>query len=405
MADYKYEARRRTGEVVKGAASAKNEALLSQKLKSQGLSLISAKKAPMSINLNMSFGGSASTKDLKIFARQFATMIDAGLPLVQCLEILGSQSENKWFGTKLLEIKSLVEGGSTFSDALAKFPKIFDELFVNLVAAGEIGGILDTIMKRLAEYIEKKERLQRRVKGAMTYPIVILMVTIVVVVVLLKFVIPTFETMFKDFGAEDALPYPTQVVIDISRGFGDHFITIIISAVALVVGFIAFRRNTKGRYILDRFTLMMPVIGPVVKKIAVARFTRTLGTLLSSGVPILEALQTVAKASGNTVIEKVILFARERISEGRNIAEPLGEANIFPGMVVQMVAVGEQTGALDVMCNKIADFYDEEVDVAISALTSLLEPMMMVFIAVIVGGMVIAMYLPIFNMADIVNQH
>ncbi|MDJ0761488.1 MAG: type II secretion system F family protein [Myxococcota bacterium] len=401
MAAYKYEAKKRSGEVVTGKMGAKDEAALVQKLKSQGLTLVSAKKVSLDLNINL--GGKATTKDLKAFTRQFATMIDAGLPLVQCLEILGSQAENKWFGDKLLEIKGLVEGGSTFSDALAKYPKIFDELFVNLVAAGEIGGILDTIMKRLAEYIEKKEALQRRIKGAMVYPIAILVITILVVVVLLKWVIPTFESMFVDFGAGDALPYPTQVVIGMSRGFGEYFIQIVVVAAAIIAGFTFFYRSKQGKQIMHRLYLVLPVIGPVVKKIAVARFTRTLGTLLSSGVPILEALNTVAKAAGNVIIEHAILFARERISEGRNISEPLGDANIFPGMVVQMIAVGEQTGALDVMCNKIADFYDEEVNVAVAALTSLLEPLMMVVIGGIVGGMVIAMYLPIFTMADTIQ--
>ncbi len=398
MATYKYEAKKRTGEAVKGTLSANSEEALAQKLRGQGLTLVAAKKSQLDFNINL--GGKATTGDLKAFTRQFATMIDAGLPLVQCLEILGSQSENKWFGGKLLEIKGLVEGGATFSDALAKYPKIFDELFVNLVAAGEIGGILDTIMKRLAEYIEKREGLQRKIKGALVYPIAILCVTILVVVILLKWVIPTFEEMFKDFGAGDALPMPTQIVINLSRGFGENFIWISIVAIGLVVGYTAFYRSKVGKFFMHRLFLILPVVGPVVRKIAVARFTRTLGTLLSSGVPILEALNTVAKAAGNVVIEKVILFARERISEGRNISEPLQEAKVFPGMVVQMIAVGEQTGALDVMCNKIADFYDEEVDVAVAALTSLLEPLMMVVIGGIVGGMVIAMYLPVFTMAD-----
>ncbi|MCP4606453.1 MAG: type II secretion system F family protein [Proteobacteria bacterium] len=400
MAEFKYEAKKRTGEVVKGTISAKNKDAVAQKLKSQGLTLVSTKKAPLSLDINI--GGKATTKDLKTFTRQFATMIDAGLPLVQCLEILGSQNENRWFGDKLLEIKGLVEGGATFSDALAKYPKIFDELFVNLVAAGEIGGILDTIMKRLAEYIEKREALQRRVKGALVYPIGILVVTILVVVILLKWVIPTFEKMFKDFGAADALPAPTQIVINMSRTFQEYWYIIIAVTIFTVISYTAFYRSKVGKEVMHRVFLVMPIIGPVVRKIAVARFTRTLGTLLSSGVPILEALNTVAKAAGNVVIEKVIMFARERISEGRNISEPLQESKVFPGMVVQMIAVGEQTGALDVMCNKIADFYDEEVDVAVAALTSLLEPMMMVVIGGVVGGMVIAMYLPIFSMAGTV---
>ncbi|MDD5309751.1 MAG: type II secretion system F family protein [Deltaproteobacteria bacterium] len=393
MAEVKNEARTRTGQEAGGKAGGQGGAAAAAKKKAGGLN----------VNINLKFGGRVKSKDLKTFTRQFATMIDAGLPLVQCLEILGSQSENKWFGVKLLEIKGIVEGGSTFSDALAKFPKIFDDLFVNLVAAGELGGILDTIMKRLADYIEKKERLARRVKGAMVYPAVILVVTVVVVTVLLKWVIPTFEKMFADFGAVDALPAPTKVVIGLSNGFQENFVFIFAAIIAIVVGYSAFYKSRPGKTFMHRLFLLMPVIGPVVRKTAVARFTRTLGTLLSSGVPILDALNTVAKAAGNVIIERAILFARERISEGRNMSEPLAEAKVFPGMVIQMIAVGEQTGSLDVMCNKIADFYEEEVDVAVAALTSMLEPLMMVVIGGLVGGMVIAMYLPIFSLAGTIK--
>ncbi len=398
MTEFKYEAKKRSGEVVRGTIDAANAENVNKRLKEQGLTPVSVKRAPIKLHINL--GGKATTKDLKTFTRQFATMIDAGLPLVQCLEILGSQSENQWFGQKLIEIKGHVEGGLTFSEALAKYPKIFDELFVSLIAAGELGGILDVIMRRLAEYIEKKEQLQRRVKGAMVYPIVILVVTLVVVVVLLKWVIPTFEEMFADFGAADSLPAPTQFVVSISRGFGDHFLEIMGGGAAIIVLFSVFYKSKFGTEFFHRLFLVLPIIGPVVKKIAVARFTRTLGTLLSSGVPILDSLTTVGKAAGNVVIERAIIFARERISEGRNMSEPLADAKIFPGMVIQMIAVGEQTGALDTMCVKIADFYDEEVDVAVAALTSMLEPLMMVFIGGIVGGMVVAMYLPIFTMAD-----
>jgi type IV pilus assembly protein PilC len=402
MAEFNYEAKRRGGDVVKGTINADNLDQANKKLSDQGLTPVKVKKAPIKIEIN--FGGSAKVKDLKTFTRQFATMIDAGLPLVQCLEILGSQSENKWFGAKLLEIKGHVESGLTFSDAMAKYPKIFDELFVALIAAGELGGILDTIMRRLAEYIEKKERLQRQIKGAMVYPIGILIIMSIVLVILLNWVIPTFEKMFSDFGAAEALPYPTQLVIGISRGFQEYFVFIGAGLFAIIAGYISFYRSKPGKTIMHRIFLLMPIVGPVVKKIAVARFTRTLGTLLSSGVPILESLNTVAKASGNVIIERAIMFARERISEGRNMSDPLQEARIFPGMVIQMIAVGEQTGALDTMCNKIADFYDEEVDVAVAALTSLLEPLMMVVIGGVVGGMVIAMYLPIFSLAGNIKE-
>jgi type IV pilus assembly protein PilC len=402
MPEFNYEAKRRSGDVIKGTIVAKDADHAHKKLGDQGLTPIKVKKQPITIKL--SFGGKAKVKDLKTFTRQFATMIDAGLPLVQCLEILGSQSENKWFGEKLIEIKGHVEGGLTFSESLAKYPKIFDELFVALIGAGELGGILDTIMRRLADYIEKKEKLQRKVKGAMVYPTVILVVTIAVVVVLLNWVIPTFESMFADFGAEDALPAPTQIVVSISHGFSDNFLFIILGGAVIVGAYLAFYRSKPGKQIMHRFFLIMPIVGPVIKKIAVARFTRTLGTLLSSGVPILESLNTVAKAAGNVIIENAIMFARERISEGRNMSEPLADARIFPGMVVQMIAVGEQTGALDSMCVKIADFYDDEVDVAVSALTAMLEPLMMVVIGTIVGGMIIAMYLPIFSIAGNIKR-
>ena len=403
MADFLYEAKNQSGKVITGKISAKDISTAEAAVKAQGLNVVSIKKAPITLSLP-SFGGcGVSIKVLKTFSQQFATMIDAGLPLVQVLDILGTQSENKKFGAKVLEIKAHVEGGSAFSEALAKYPNIFDTLFVNLVAAGELGGILDTIMRRLSEYIEKNERLIRRVKGAMVYPAGVLTVSIVVVAVLLKWVVPTFENMFADFGKEDELPGPTQVVISLSNWFQDHFIIITVGTIALIVGYRFFVRSPFGREFMDRLFLNAPVIGPVVKKVAVARFTRTLGTLLSSGVPIIDALNTVAKAAGNVVIERAINFARDRISEGRNMSEPLQESRIFPGMVVQMIAVGEQTGALDVMCNKIADFYDEEVEIAIGAMTSLLEPIMMVFLGGVVGGMVIAMYLPIFSIAGTIE--
>jgi len=401
MADFRYQAKNQMGRPVTGAMVADSASSVENKLRAQGLTPVWVKKK--SIEIKLSFKRGASVKDLKAFSQQFATMIDAGLPLVQCLEILGSQADNKWFGARLMEIKALVEGGSTFSEALAKYPRIFDDLFVNLVAAGELGGILDTILKRLAEYIEKKERLQRRIKGAMVYPIGILIITVVVVFVMLKWVVPTFEKMFSDFGAADALPAPTAFVIGLSRAFASSWYLFVAGAIGLVIGVTAFKRSKFGKHFMDRLVLVMPVIGPVVRKIAVARFTRTLGTLLSSGVPILEALNTVAKAAGNVVIERAVMFARERISEGRNMSEPLQDAKVFPGMVVQMIAVGEQTGALDVMCNKIADFYDEEVEVAVAALTSLLEPLMMIVIGGIVGGMVISMYLPIFELAGTIE--
>lgn len=344
-------------------------------------------------------GSGVDPKDLVKFIRQFATMIDAGLPLVQCLEILGNQEPNPVFKNALRDIKATVEGGSTFSEALKRHPKIFDDLFVNLVHAGEVGGILDNILNRLAVYIEKRVKLIRQVRGALSYPIAVICIMIIVIVVLMTFVIPAFETMFAEFGAKDALPKLTKIVIAISRGFVSYLPVTITVGILSAVGFVTFYRRPAGKKVVHTLILKLPVLGPVMQKIAVARFTRTLGTLLSSGVPILDALDIVAKTAGNVVVEEGLNYARARISEGRNMAEPLTEAKIFPGMVVQMIAVGEQTGALDTMLNKIADFYEEEVDVAVASLTSLLEPILMVMVGAVVGVTLISMYLPIFDLA------
>ncbi len=351
----------------------------------------------LEINFKLPGIGGVTTKDLLVFTRQFAVMIDAGLPLVQALDIIGSQADNPAFRTVLLAVKGRVEAGSTFADALAEHPKVFDELFVQLVRAGEIGGILDTILNRLGAYLEKNDKLKRRLKGAMVYPSIVLTVALGVTVVLLVFVTPTFEKMFKDFGG--AMPAPTQFLIDISHGVrnqGPYAVAVIIG---LIFAFRAFVRNPKGRKAWDSFVLKLPVFGPLVRKVAVARFTRTLGTLLSSGVPILDGLEIVAKSAGNRTVENAILYVRARISEGKNIAGPLADTNVFPPMVVQMIGVGEATGAMDAMLNKIADFYDDEVDVAISALTSMIEPLLMVFLGGVVGGFLVAMYLPIFSIA------
>jgi type IV pilus assembly protein PilC len=341
--------------------------------------------------------GGVKTKDLLVFTRQFAVMIDAGLPLVQALDIIGTQADNPEFRRVLMAVKGRVESGSTFADALGEHPKVFDELFVQLVRAGEIGGILDTILNRLGAYLEKNEKLKRRLKGAMVYPSIVLTVAVGVVIVLLAYVTPTFEKMFKDFGG--AMPGPTQFLIDLSHGLRNSWYIFVGVPVALVVAFRAFVANPKGRVLWDKFTLKLPVFGPLVRKVAVARFTRTLGTLLSSGVPILDALEIVAKSAGNRVVEQGILYVRARISEGKNIAGPLAETRVFPPMVVQMIGVGEATGAMDAMLNKVADFYDDEVDVSIAALTSMIEPLLMVFLGGVVGGFLIAMYLPIFSIA------
>jgi type IV pilus assembly protein PilC len=380
---------------------APSEAEAHTRLKGQQLTPVKVKKKPKEFNFKIGTG--VNIKDMILFTRQFATMIDAGLPLVQILDILSTQSENAAFREILADVKATVEGGSSFSDALRKHPKVFDDLICNLVAAGEAAGILDTIMNRIALYIEKKARLRRQIKGAMAYPIIILVVLILMLFIMLGYIVPVFADMFASFGAADALPAPTQFVISLSNGFVANF-PFIAAGLAIIVGTVLLiYRNPKGRFAFHNLFLVVPIFGPVVRKISVARFTRTLGTLLSSGVPILDALDIVAKTAGNMVIEKAITYAKEKISEGKNMAEPLLETNVFPGMVVQMIGVGEQTGALDQMCNKIADFYEEEVDVAVAALTSMLEPLMMVLVGGIAGGILVAMYLPIFNIAGAVE--
>jgi type IV pilus assembly protein PilC len=398
MAEFVWEARGRAGDVRTGTMEADNEAAVHARLRSQQLNPTKVKKK-YGFKLNLTFGSGVEPKDLVKFIRQFATMIDAGLPLVQCLEILGNQEPNKVFQAALKDIKGTVEQGATFSDALRRHPKIFDDLFTNLVQAGEVGGILDTILNRLAIYIEKRVKLARQVRGALSYPIAVIIIMIVVITVLMTFVIPSFEGMFAEFGAKDGLPPLTKVVIAISKSFVTYLPLIVVLGIASAVGGTYFYRNKRGKKIVHTVILKLPILGPVMQKIAVARFTRTLGTLLSSGVPILDALDIVAKTAGNVVIEEGLLYARARISEGKNMAEPLAEIKVFPGMVVQMVAVGEQTGALDTMLSKIADFYEEEVDVAVASLTSLLEPILMVVVGSIVGVVLISMYLPIFDLA------
>jgi type IV pilus assembly protein PilC len=393
---FMWEARTRAGETKKGVMEAESEEAVHNKLKLQLLQPVSVKKQPKQFNLQ--FGTGVKTGDIVIFTRLFATMIDAGLPIVQCLDILSSQSDNKRFGKVLQQVKMGVEGGLTLSDSMKKHPKIFDQLFVNLVAAGEAGGILDTILQRLSVYMEKSMKLKRRVKGAMTYPIAVLGIAGIVVTILLTKVVPVFEKMFKDFGG-GKLPAPTQFVIDMSNGMV-HYLPFIL--VGLTVGGISLKmvlRTRKGRLAFDGALLKLPVLGPVLRKVVVARFTRTMGTLLGSGVPILDAMEIVAKTAGNTVVQDGIMFVRAKISEGKDLATPLMETGLMPPMVVQMIAVGEQTGALDAMLSKIADFYEEEVDVAIASMTSLIEPAMMVFLGGVIGGLVIAMYMPIFEMA------
>jgi type IV pilus assembly protein PilC len=396
MAVFIWEGKTRQGEARSGTMEADSADVVIQKLREQQIQASKVKKKPIELALP-NIGSGVKTKEIVVFVRQFATMIDAGLPLVQCLDILGAQQANQRFAKMINAVKVDVESGSTLADAMAKHSKVFDELFVNLVAAGEVGGILDTILNRLATYMEKNMKLVGQVKSAMVYPSVVMSVAVGVTAVLLIFVIPVFEKMFKDFGG--VLPAPTQFVIDLSNGLRDQLIPIIIGIVGAVFGIRALARTTKGKLFLDGLLLRAPILGPLFRKVAVAKFTRTLGTMIASGVPILDALQITAKSSGNKVVENAVMYTRERIAEGRTMADPLAETGVFPVMVVQMIAVGESTGAMDAMLQKIADFYEDEVDAAVAALTSLLEPLLMVVLGVLLGGLIIAMYLPIFELA------
>ncbi len=397
-----WEAKTKSGEVKKGEMEANDAAAVDARLKSLGLTPSKVrKKTFLDAGISIPGTGGVGGKDLLIFVRQFATMIDAGLPLVQCLDILGSQTPNLGFRKVIFAIKTRVEGGSTFSDALKDHPKVFDELFVQLCAAGEVGGILDTILNRLAVYREKAEKLKGKVKGALTYPLIVLTVGIGVTALLLLKVTPVFAKMFADFGS--ALPAPTQVIVDLSEWLQSYILYIMIGIGAFIFSFVTFYRNPRGRQIFDKVILVVPVLGSVMTKVAVARFTRTLGTMISSGVPILDALDVTAKTAGNRTIENAIQYVRTKISEGKNIAGPLADTKVFPSMVVQMIGVGEATGAMDQMLTKIADFYDEEVDTAVASLTAAIEPVMMVFLGGVVGGFLIAMYLPIFSLAGAIK--
>jgi type IV pilus assembly protein PilC len=400
MPVYTWEGRTRQGTTKKGVMEAASEAAVMAQLRAQMITPVGVKAKTKALldGLKILKAG-PNTRDLVIFTRQFATMIDAGLPLVQCLSIQGDQQPKAGFKEVILAVKAEVEQGATFADALGKHPSVFNDLFVNLVRAGEVGGILDTILTRLAQYMEKADALKRKVKSAMVYPSTILVVAIGVIMLLLVKVIPVFKKMFEEMGG--ALPAPTQMVVDMSEFMQQWILLILGLMVATVFAFFYARKRVREfRYRTDSIFLKMPVFGSLLRKVAVARFSRTLGTMISSGVPILEALDICARTSGNLVIESALVKTRAAISEGRTIAEPLEASGVFPGMVVQMIAVGEATGAMDQMLSKIADFYDDEVDTAVDALTSLLEPLMMVFLGGTVGGMLLAMYLPIFKIAD-----
>jgi type IV pilus assembly protein PilC len=352
-------------------------------------------------NFGAKLGGKVSDKHLSIYTRQFSTMIDAGLPIAQCLGILSEQSESKVLRDVTARIAKDVEGGTTLADSFRKYPKTFDDLFTNMLAVGESGGVLDVVLQRLSGYIEKAAALKRKVKGAMVYPITIISVAFLVIIFMMIFVIPTFAKMFQGLGAE--LPLPTKIVMWLSDFVQKFIIFVIIGMAAVIWAIKRYYATDQGSKVIDRLLLKFPVIGTLIKKVAVARFTRTMGTLLASGVPILEGLFITARSSGNRVVEAAVMQARSAVMAGRTLADPLRSTPVFPPMVVHMINVGENTGALDAMLSKIADFYDDEVDTAVNALTSLLEPLMIVFLGVVVGGLVVAMYMPIFKMVTLVK--
>ena len=404
MAEFEWEARSADGNLKAGTMEGDTKAEVEQRLKAMRLTPVKIKKRAKEIIITLPWSDPVPVRTKVVFTRQLATMIDAGLPLVQCLEVLGGQEPHPFFRQTLNAIKNDVESGTTFSDALGKHPSVFDNLFVNLVAAGEAGGLLDTILNRLTIYIEKSAALRSKIKSAMRYPVFVLSATFLVTGVLLVKVIPSFAKIYSSMGNAE-LPKITQIAINISDVFINHLPAMIGVSVSVIVFFSVIKRTEVGELIIDRILITVPPFGDLVRKSAISRFTRTLGTLIASGVPILDAMNIVAMSAGNKVVERGILYARDRISEGKNIASPLMEITVFPKMVVQMIAVGETTGALDVMLTKIADFYEEEVDNAVDGMTSLIEPLLMFVIGGIVAFVLIAMYMPIFGMADTVNPH
>jgi len=403
MPVYLWVGKNRNNDVQKGEIDLPNEDAVRNHLSKLRITPTKIKVKPKDLFENVAFlQPPVREKDIIIFCRQFSTMIDAGLPIIQCLDILQAQQENKTFKIMLKTIKESVEGGQTLAEALRKYPKHFDDLFVNMVAAGEAGGILDTILRRLSAYMEKAAKLKAQVKGAMTYPIITIIVAVVVVAVILVFVIPVFEEMFAGLGGD--LPVPTKIVVTMSEFVKTKILYIIIGLVIFGFAFRKYYNTNKGRIAIDTLSLKLPVMGLLLRKVAVAKFTRTMGTMLSSGVAILEALDIVAKTAGNKSIEGAIYNVRSAIAEGQTMADPLSATGVFPAMVCQMIAVGESTGALDAMLGKIADFYDDEVDQAVENLTAMIEPFMMVFLGIVVGGLVVAMYLPIFKMAGAISH-
>lgn len=398
MPAYVWKGKNRLGEVQEGIIVSDSKDQASATLKRNGIQVLMVKPQTTATK---GFG-KVKAKDLAIFTRQFSVMIDAGLPLVQCLEILGAQQQDKGFQRIIDAVRSDVEQGATLQAAMAKHPKAFNDLYVNMVGAGEAGGILDVILQRLSIYIEKAVKLTSKVKGAMTYPIVVVTLAITVVVIIMLKVIPVFSSMYEGMGA--SLPFPTIVCMNISKVLINYFHLVAIFVVLVVVGLRQYYKTIGGRLQMDSLFLKIPVLGDILRKTAVARFCRTLGTLTSSGVPILEGMDITARTSGNMVIQNAILKAKSAVEQGRNIATPLAETKVFPPMVVQMVGVGEATGALDAMLNKVADFYEDEVDNAVSALTALMEPLIIAVLGGVIGFIVIAMYMPIFGMADVMGK-
>jgi type IV pilus assembly protein PilC len=402
MPVYLWKGKDRHSKRKKGEMEAPSEDVVRSELARRKITSAKIKKKPKDIFENVSFmQPKVKASDVIIFCRQFSTMIDAGLPIIQCLDILYSQNDNKTFKKMLKDVKSNVESGQTLAEAMKKYPKQFDDLFVNMISAGEAGGILDMILRRLSAYLEKAAKLKSKIKGGMMYPLVTIVIAIVVVAIIMIFVIPVFEDMFSSMGS--ALPAATQIVVNLSRAIKSNIFYIIVVTGISLYALRRFYKTEKGRILMDDFVLKLPLFGDLIRKAAVAKFTRTTGTMLSSGVAILDALEIVAKTSGNKTIEKAIYDTRTAIAEGRTMSDPLAESGVFPSMVCQMIAVGESTGALDAMLTKIADFYEEEVDQAVENLTSLIEPFMIVFLGVVIGGLVVSMYLPIFKMAAAIS--
>ena len=395
MPAYVYKGKTRDGRAVAGEKVGENKEAVMALLRREQVLVSSIKEKGKEVALPK-FGGGVKPKDLAIFTRQFSVMIDAGLPLVQCLEILGSQQDNKTFAKIIQTTRMDVEAGASLADAMRKHPKGFDELYTNMVAAGEAGGILDTILKRLATHIEKAVKLTGQVKGAMIYPAAVLGIAAIAITIILWKVIPVFAGMFEGLGA--TLPLPTRIVIALSNWIGRGMPIIVVALILIVIGFRRYYATYGGRRVIDRGLLKMPIFGDLFRKIAVARFCRTLATLISSGVPILDGLEITAKTAGNAIVEDAIMAVRKAVESGLTLAQPLKESGVFPSMVVQMIGVGEQTGALDAMLSKIADFYEEEVDQAVANLLTLMEPVMIVFLGITVGGIVIAMYMPMFDL-------